>query len=51
MRDSKNAQKVLQAQEEFSNGFGNFMKKQAANMYGHMGKTFANNINDLLSAM
>lgn len=51
MRDSKVAQKFAQAQDEFSNGFGNFMKKQAANMYGHVGKNIANNIGDILSAM
>lgn len=51
MAGSKNTLKALEAQDSFSNGFGTFLKKQAANLYGVMGKTTANNITDLLSAM
>ncbi len=51
MASSKNTHKALEMQDSFSNGFGSFLKKQAANLYGTMGKTVANNIADLLSAM
>ena len=36
---------------ENTSGMGHFMKKQAAGMYGVMGKGFANSVSDILSAM
>ena len=48
---SKNTVKAMLNQDSYSNGLGNFVKKQAANLYGTMNKTVASSINDLLSAM
>ena len=48
---SKNSIKALQNENNLTNGFGKFVKKQAANIYSTMGKTVASNIGDLLSAL
>ena len=50
MAKSKNTIKSPFSNEN-TTGFGNFMKKQAAGMYGTMGKGFANNVADILSAL
>lgn len=51
IRESKSTLKAMQNKDNFSNGLGNFMKKQAANLYGVMGKTAASSVSDLLSSM
>lgn len=51
MKASKSTLKAMQGQDNLSNGLGNFMKKQAANLYGVMGRTAASTVSDLLSAM
>ncbi len=51
MKDSAHNINISSTQDKLSNGFSSFMQKQAAHLYGVMGKSIANNIGDILSAI
>ncbi len=51
MKTSPSRVNLASAQEKLASGFGQFMQKHAASLYGTMGKTIAHNIGDILSAM
>lgn len=51
MKDSSNGLKLASAQDKLNDGFGQFMQKHAAHLYGAMGKTIVHNLGDILSAI
>lgn len=51
LKNSQDSVKNAAAQDKLAGGFGHFMQKQAANLYGTMGKAIVHNLSDILSAI